>query len=97
MLDALFEIPEGSDDEFEDGDFDLLDNFEAAIPKDLNVDMVGINLPAVDENVMYIIEVYQNGPIVINVPHDHSVINNDISMRLSEPSNSNAHNSSKNS
>lgn len=28
MLDALFKIPEGFDDEFENGDFDHLEHFE---------------------------------------------------------------------
>lgn len=75
MLDALFEIPLDSDDEIDEGDFDELNDFETLEDIDGYIHADEIELPVIDENVVFVESLYHNNPIVISVPHD---ITNDV-------------------
>jgi len=72
MLYALFEIPVDSDDE---NDFDELNEFVNLEDMDVYIRSDEVELPVIDENLVFVESLNHNNPIVISVPHD---VTNDV-------------------
>jgi len=70
MLYALFEIPVDSDDEF-----DELNEFVTVEDMDGYLNSNEVELPVIDENLVFVESLNHNNPIVTSVPHD---VTNDV-------------------
>jgi len=51
-------------------DFDELNDFESVEEIDGYIHTDEVELPVIDENLVFVESVYHNNPIVISVPHD---------------------------